>query len=337
MICTVWPQEIVWRNGKDMFTILLDLDRSITSNVNCVNTNALTATTTMDIVTALTALVREQYVFPEQADRISVLLTAQYEAGKYASMAQASELALAITNDLQSVNGDKHLRLKYTDHELSDLSDPVAEVERWSTAADRDAAGIARVELLSSNIGLVEIRPVLYPAVFSGDRIAAAMTIVSGCDALVLDVRGCVGGSPDSVALLCSYLFDDEPVHLNSMRFRDEVRVEQSWTQAWVPGKRFGRSKPLVLLTSSQTFSGGEELAYDLQQLGRARVVGEQTGGGANPREGYRLHPHLEATIPVAYPVNPMSGTNWELTGVTPDIPTTRDDALMRAIETIGL
>jgi C-terminal processing protease CtpA/Prc len=98
-----------------------------------------------------------------------------------------------------------------------------------------------------------------------------------------------------------------------------------------VPGKRFGGTKPVYVLTSPRTFSGAEELAYDLQQLGRAVVVGERTGGGAHPRRGFRVHPHLEATIPTGRAINPVSGTNWELVGVTPDLEVPADEALVHA------
>lgn len=75
------------------------------------------------------------------------------------------------------------------------------------------------------------------------------------------------------------------------------------------------------------TFSGGEQLAYDLQQHGRATVVGERTRGGAHPRRGFRVTAHLEATIPVARAVHPVSGTNWEGTGITPDVEVAADRA----------
>ncbi len=101
-------------------------------------------------------------------------------------------------------------------------------------------------------------------------------------------------------------------------------------------GRRFGRHRPLYVLTSATTFSGAEQLAFDLQQLGRATVVGERTRGGANAREAFRLAPHLEATIPVAASVHPRSGTNWEGTGVGPDTPTTADDAEATAYRLIA-
>ncbi len=98
-----------------------------------------------------------------------------------------------------------------------------------------------------------------------------------------------------------------------------------------MPGKRFGGTRPVYVLTSGATFSGAEELSYDLQQLGRATIVGETTGGGAHPRRGFAVHPHLEVTIPTARAVNPVSGTNWELVGVIPDIAVPADEALDRA------
>lgn len=93
------------------------------------------------------------------------------------------------------------------------------------------------------------------------------------------------------------------------------------------------------MLTSATTFSGGEQLSYDLQQLGRATIVGQQTRGGANAREGFTVHPHLEAVISVAEAVNPKTGGNWEGTGVAPDIPATagqaRDTAYEHALQDV--
>jgi C-terminal processing protease CtpA/Prc len=93
------------------------------------------------------------------------------------------------------------------------------------------------------------------------------------------------------------------------------------------------------VLTSAVTFSGGEQVSYDLQQLGRATIVGEPTRGGAHLREGFRVHPHLEATISVAVAIHPQTGGNWEGAGVTPDIQTTadraRDTAYERALQDV--
>jgi hypothetical protein len=75
------------------------------------------------------------------------------------------------------------------------------------------------------------------------------------------------------------------------------------------------------------------EHAYDLQQLGRATIIGQRTKGGAHAREGFRVHPHLEATISVARAVSPVTGGNWEGSGVTPDIRTSPGDEKDRAYQ----
>jgi len=141
------------------------------------------------------------------------------------------------------------------------------------------------------------------------------------------------------VTFLISYLWDRDPAQLSGLRERHDNVPRQTWTLPYVPGRRFGKDKPVYVLTSAITFSGGEQLSYDLQQLGRATIVGETTRGGANPREGFRVHPHLEATISVATAVSPQTGGNWEGTGVTPDIQTTadraRDTAYQRALQDV--
>ncbi len=107
-----------------------------------------------------------------------------------------------------------------------------------------------------------------------------------------------------------------------------------------MPGRRFGRAKPVYVLTSTATFSGAEQLSFDLQELGRACLVGERSRGGANAREGFVLHPHLEATISVAEAVSPRTGGNWEGTGVVPDIDISahnaRDEACGRALQAVA-
>ena len=89
---------------------------------------------------------------------------------------------------------------------------------------------------------------------------------------------------------------------------------------------------PLAVLVSSRTFSGGEELAFNLQELGRAIVIGQKTRGGAHPRIGVRIHPEVELALPVACPRSPRTGGNWEGTGVIPDIEVLAEAALERAL-----
>ncbi|MFG2918711.1 S41 family peptidase [Kitasatospora sp. NPDC048298] len=281
------------------------------------------------VVESIADLVGENYVFPDAARELASLLRRRSAEGSYRTES-AQELAEAVTADLRSVNGDLHLALKY--HAVPVPRERGAAVLA-SMRRDFDASldGVPRVELLDSGVAVLEIAPKMFPLDWAAQPLAAALSLVAPARALILDLRRNTGGDPDTVAFVCGYLLDGR-THLNTMVSQQGEVAAQSWTPPFVPGARFGGGKPLFVLTSGSTFSAGEELAYDLQQLGRAEVVGEATRGGAHPREGWTVHPHLELSVPVARAVNPVSGTNWEGTGVRPDVPCDAEAALDRAL-----
>jgi hypothetical protein len=301
--------------------------------------NGMDEAEVIEVVGQVRTLVEANYVFPEVATAVSGVLAEGLAAGRYP--ADPPALAPVVTADLQSVNGDKHLRLLYHQEALAprapdDDAEEYAAMARW---ADQTCGGVACVQRLAGNVGYLDLQPALFPSALSGEIIAAAMTMLAATDALVIDLRHCRGGEPSTTTFLISYLWDHEPVQLTGLRERKDDLFRQAWTLPYVPGRRFGTDKPVYVLTSGTTFSGGENLSYDLQQLGRATIVGERTGGGAHARQGFRVHPHLEATISVAESVNPKTGTNWEGTGVTPDIETTaaqaRDVAYQHALKDV--
>jgi Peptidase family S41/N-terminal domain of Peptidase_S41 in eukaryotic IRBP len=289
------------------------------------------------VVSEIRALVEAHYLFPDVAAAVSRALADGLAEGRYP--AQARSLAAAVTADLESVSNDKHLRLLY--HEQAqpqrtpgDDTEEYAAMARWAALT---CGGVGGVQRLAGNVGYLDLQPVLFPAAISGESITAAMTLLAGTDALIVDVRHCLGGEPAMVAFIISYLWDHEPAQLSGLR--EAGQLKQAWTLPYVPGGRFGKDKPVYVLTGAVTFSGGEQLSYDLQQLGRATLIGERTRGGGHAREGFAVHPHLEATISVAEAVNPKTGGNWEGTGVTPDLQTPADQALdtayRRALEKV--
>lgn len=288
------------------------------------------------VITDSARAIADQYVFAEAGATIAELLTERLAERRYDQAATAGELADLVTADLQSVNHDKHLRLIHHADEVPDLPSE----QMYLAMADKRAAstmdGIRRVERLDGNVALLVIDPILFDAPIAGNSISAALQLVAKADALIIDLRAVRGGDPYTVALICSYLFDGRPVHLLDMHARQGTSLQQFWTLPYVPGPRFGGTKPIRVLTSASTFSGGEELANDLQALGRATIVGERTGGGAHPRIGIRVHPHLELAIPVARPTNPGTDHNWEGTGIVPDIEVPAEAALDAALRSLG-
>jgi C-terminal processing protease CtpA/Prc len=136
-----------------------------------------------------------------------------------------------------------------------------------------------------------------------------------------------MGGEPSMIAYLQSYLFDT-PTHLNDIVERAGNKTQQWWTLPFVPGARFGGKKPVFVLTSRQSFSGAEEFAYNLKNLKRATVIGETTGGGAHPSRPVKIANRFMLELPYARAVNPITGTNWEGTGVPPDVEVSAETAL---------
>lgn len=273
-------------------------------------------------VTTLADQVRDHYVCPEVGARVAALLRERLAAGAYRDLPD-TELAAVVTSDMQALHGDPHLRLLYSP---AVLPEQAGEVRRLPGEAALAGHGIARVELLAGNVGLLDLRR-LYRPDESGAAVVAALNVVADADVLVIDLRGNTGGDPTMVALICGHLFDDA-VHLNDIDDRLLGVVRQYWTTPVVCGRSFGGTKPVYVLTSGTTFSGAEELAYDLRQLGRATLVGETTRGGAHPSTRWRIDDHLMSSIPTARAVNPVSGTNWEGVGVVPDVPVAEQHAL---------
>ena len=270
-------------------------------------------------VEKLAEQLERKYVFPEVGEHIAGVIRGKGEPAGV----DAAAMADLLTWWLRDASGDKHLlvehQVRQADHARErDEREFRAELERL---ARQQSYGVARVERLAGNVGLVELTEFLEPYL-AGEVLSAATTIVAGCEALIIDLRRNGGGCPETVAILISYLFDadKDPVHLNDNYDRPSDKTQQYWTLPCVPGTRYGSSKPVYVLTSERTFSAAEEFAYDLQALGRALIVGETTAGGAHPGESVRLDDELVAFIPTGRAINPVTGTNWEGTGVTPDI-----------------
>jgi retinol-binding protein 3 len=274
----------------------------------------------------------ERYVFPDVAKQVEVVLNRSLQAKNYETLNDAQKFAEQLTNDIQGVTKDKHIRVRYSAQPIPERvrNEPSAEelAEYRKQAAMRNY-GVEKVERLPLNVGYIELRG-FESAELAGEAIAAAMTLMANTEALIVDLRRNGGGDPATVALMTSYLFD-ERTHLNSFYKREGNRTTQFWTQDWVPGKRFGKTKPVYVLTSKRTFSGAEEFSYNLKNLKRGTVVGETTGGGAHPGGMRRLAANFSMFVPDGRAINPITNTNWEGVGVEPDVKVPADDALRTA------
>ncbi|NMF63212.1 peptidase [Brasilonema octagenarum UFV-E1] len=283
----------------------------------------------------------DKYIFPEVAQRMKSQFRTHLQNGNYADITSAIKLAEVLTQQMQTISSDRHLQVFYSYKPLPSLNEqgkPTApeEQQRKRRYARWQNFGFYKVERLAGNIGYLDLRAFVPPEL-SGETAIAAMNFLSNTEALIIDLRQNGGGSPDTVALISTYLFDHQLVHLNNLHWREQdangvyyERVQQYWTLPYVPGQRY-LDKDVYVLTSSFSFSAAEEFANNLKQLKRATIVGEVTGGGAHPGDFLLLSDHFDVFIPTGRSVNPITQRNWEGTGVEPDIKVPGEQALKMA------
>ncbi|HLR85213.1 MAG TPA: S41 family peptidase [Nocardioidaceae bacterium] len=278
-----------------------------------------------DLNDRISTLVRERYVLEEYAAEIVASLD---DTPADLTEAGPERVADVLTALLQRTNNDRHLRLRYrTEGAATDFGGPEHE-KRFAAEARGNAGGMRQVRRFDDGIGLLQIAPYLSAVHLAAPYVDAAFALLASTDALIIDLRTGLGGTPETVALICGYLLGREPVHLQDIVERDGVS-RQCWS---IPAATHVEA-PVRVLTGSATFSGCEELAYDLQALGRAMVVGETTGGGAHPVDAFKVADFLELSLPVERSVNATTGTNWEGVGVIPDRQCASADALDVALD----
>jgi C-terminal processing protease CtpA/Prc len=231
-------------------------------------------------------------------------------AGRYSAAGTSEALARQLTADLFELTNDKHVMVAVARPRTAG----------GSGAARRDVpstAGFKRSEIIPGNIGVLEMTFFLR-AIEHRDALAAAMRVLEPADALILDMRENGGGSPETVALLISYLLDRPATPLFDIVRRDGSK--DSYRSEATPLPSRNARRPIYVLTSSRTFSAGEGLPFLLQELARAVVIGEPTAGAANPGRPYPAGSLFEITVPNAQVVTAIRRANWEGRGVTPDV-----------------
>jgi hypothetical protein len=269
------------------------------------------------------------YVFPEVAEKLQSHIRAH--RSEYRAISDSNALAAKLTEDLRTLGRDNHLTVSFGE-ELGVLKEPTPAEKEHAHAFDlANGHGIRSGRRLPGNIGYVDLA-YFSPDPDAGTALAAAMQLVSGTDALILDLRRNGGGSSGTVTALLTYFFE-EPIQLSSIvgRKNGQTLERQQWTMPYAAGLRY-LGKPVFVLTSLHTHSAAEQCAYDLKNTHRATIVGERTAGDANSSTGeIALGYGFSAYIGNGQARSPITHTNWEGTGVEPDVATTASDALIAA------
>lgn len=269
----------------------------------------------------------KSYHFKEMIAPTLAYLDKQWAGGKFQSLNRRQQFTDSLAAAFKHYTHDGHLNFFFLSKETAKM-DQSAQKIPWHLLNPRFLNnGLTGVGILPGDIGYMRIQA------FGSfeDLLPSAFTFIGNTQALIIDIRGNGGGMlSNSVS---SYLLPPDSIHLVTIKWNDHTDTIRTINK--LKGPRY-LDKPVYLLTDKQTFSSAEEFAYDLQALKRVTIIGEQTGGGANPggtvpvftfADGVRL----DFFIPTARVENAITKTNWEGKGVKPDIVTAPSAALAKA------
>jgi hypothetical protein len=287
------------------------------------------------LVDTISNVLNKEYVSADLATKMSAFISSRLDSGKYTAFQDLEALSNQLTEDLRSISHDKHLSV-FVDYERvreeSKKKKPVQTMEiataesKWLQERNY---GFNELKILDGNIGYLNLKN-FDAAKYAGETAAAAMHFLNSSKAIIIDLRENSGGSPNMIQLLISYFYKDQPIHINDFYIRSTNETKQVWTLPYVPGKKLDRL-PLYILTSPHTFSAAEGFSYCLKNLNRATIVGETTGGAAHPSFTMAVTDSFSITVPNTIVIDPFTHTDWEGTGVKPDIMVTADQALLKA------
>ncbi|THD79885.1 MAG: hypothetical protein E7812_08390 [Phenylobacterium sp.] len=291
----------------------------------------LDAATRRAAVDAAATQLRALYIFPEVGARAADRIEAQLAAGAYDPLSDPDAFAKRLTADLAEATHDKHLHVSPAE----DFGPPTA---AHAARMPHTQGGVVRADRLAGDIGYLELIGFVGPLTVFKSGVDPAMAALADARALIIDLRHNGGGDAGSVRYLTSFFLGGaKPVHIGDLIWRNPAaatfRTQEFWS---VPTPTHYLGKPVLILTSHDTFSGAEGFTYDMQALKRGLVVGETTGGGAHPGHMIPLPGKLMVFMPIGRSSSQITHSNWEGTGVTPDVAAPADRALAVALERLG-
>lgn len=291
-----------------------------------------------EVVLKVALFMKDFYVFPEVGEKMGEYIIKKERDGDYDGLDDVKGFCKKVTSDLREICHDKHIFVFYAPEEAREVAarkgllpqEEIEEIKKKQFERDQAANfGFSAVDILDGNIGLIKLD--YFSSSDEACRKAVdAMKYLADTDAVIIDLRGNGGGGGGVGEVLSSYFFSSEKVQLTGSYYRKTDSINQSWTLPYLPGKRLP-DIDLYILTGKRTFSAGEDFSYSLKHLKRAVIVGQATKGGAHPVDVLIVKGAILTQISIGNSVNPVTGTNWEGTGVIPDVEVEEEQALHAA------
>ncbi|WP_116107306.1 S41 family peptidase [Lewinella sp. IMCC34191] len=315
---------------KQLIVLLIILSSTVK-----VEAQNLTNESKRHIIDAISFHLKDKYVFPDIALSMEADLLKRWQVGEYDHIVDKNIFADSLKNHLYMVSKDKHIGVSYNEVMASRLrepkEDPTEEFNRINDRVRKFNYGFEELKIMEGNVGYLKLGG-FAPTKYAGKTASSAMQFLSNSDALIVDLRDNMGGDDSMIQLLISYLYSEKPVRLNNFYHKEGDETTQLWTLPYVEGSRMP-DIPVYVLINEKTISAGEEFAYDLKHLKRAKIIGETSAGAANFGEEFVVYGDFIAWIPTGRAINPITKTNWEGKGVEPHINVKSVDALDTAYQ----
>ncbi|CAK6961752.1 retinol-binding protein 3-like [Scomber scombrus] len=292
------------------------------------------------LIVDMAKIVMENYCSPEKLQGMKEAIEAASSNTEILNIPDAETLANVLSSGVQSTISDPRLKVTYEPNYV-----PVVVPQMPPLPPEQLIAVLQtslKLDILEGNIGYLRIDHIL------GEEVAEKVgplllelvwNKILDTSALIFDLRYTSSGDISGVPYIVSYFTDAEPViHIDSVYDRPSDTTTKLLSMSTLLGDRYGVTKPLIILTSKNTKGIAEDVAYCLQKLKRASIVGEKTAGGSVKVDTFKVgDTDFYVTVPTAKSINPITGSTWEVTGVTPDVEVNAEDALATAIKIVNL
>lgn len=284
----------------------------------------------MKYINKILDLLRENYIYPNELESLEKHINEKID--EYKGKTKLAIIKM-LNDDIQLVLKDKHIMIRQNKLKKK--------TKEKTNNKEKDYIKFLQTEWLTSKIMNHEIGYIQFnhfPAITEDYQkdvlvpiVMCAYNKIRNCNKIIFDLRKNGGGSPGLVRFMQSFLFDKKTL-LNELYWRikgtDTYEIEKFYTYTKKELEEFTKmnnlslfiDKQIFVLVSPNTFSAAEEFAYNLQNRKRAIIVGETTAGGANPGHVTNIDTKTRIFIPSGRAYNPISKTNWDGSGVIPDI-----------------
>lgn len=280
------------------------------------------------VLSDITEKVKSYYIDKTTYKKVDSLFQSDLKKGVFNTL-NKKDFAALLTQKLRKDIKDGHFFVKYLENYSPEkLVDEKEKVKLNNFHNSLENFGFESVRRLEGNVGYINFKGFASPEA-SAATLAGAMNFVANTNSLIIDLRENEGGENGMLLLFCSYFFDKK-TDLYTTYFRHDDKTVMNSTQSNVAGTKY-LYKKIYILTSGTTFSAAEGLAYFLQQHKLAEVIGEKTGGAANPVDHFILQNQYLLLVPAGKITSLTSHTNWEHIGVLPDQEVKAENALKTA------